>query len=70
MMEFTLSKKPIQNNPNCAYCGKVFNDKGLSLQIQVDHRKIDFPICQPCFEMVPRFQATVNLETGYAKLKR
>jgi len=70
MMEFTLSKKPIQSNPNCAYCGKVFNDKGLSLQIQVDHRVIDFPICQPCFEMVPRFEATVNLETGYARVKR
>jgi len=70
MMEFTLSKKPLQNNPSCAYCGKVFNDKGLSLQIQVDQRKIDFPICQPCYELAPRFQATVNLETGYARLKR
>jgi hypothetical protein len=70
MMEFTLSKKPLQNNPSCAYCGKVFNDKGLSLQIQVDQRVIDFPICQPCFDMVPRFQADVNLETGYARVKR
>jgi len=70
MMEFTLSKKPLRNNPNCAYCGKVFNDKGLNLQIQVDQRVIDFPICQPCFDMVPRFQADVNLETGYARVKR
>ena len=70
MMEFTLSKKPLQNNPSCAYCGKVFTEKGLSLQIQVDHKVIDFPICQPCFEWVPRFQATVNTETGFARLKR
>ena len=70
MMEFTLSKEPLQKNPNCAYCGKVFNDKGLSLQIHVDQKVIDFPICQPCFDMVPLFQAAVNLETGYARLKR
>ncbi len=70
MMEFTLSKKPLQNNPNCAYCGKVFNDQGLNLRIQVDQRVIDFPICQPCFEMVPCFQAAVNLATGVARIKR
>jgi len=70
MMEFILSKKPLQNNANCAHCGKVFNDKGISLRIQMDHRVIDFPICQPCFEIIPRFQATINWETGYARLKR
>lgn len=70
MMDFTLSKKPLQNNPSCAYCGRVFNDKGLHLQIQVDHRVIAFPICQPCFDTVPLFQADVNLETGFARVKR
>ena len=70
MMEFTLSKNPLHHNPSCAYCGKVFNDKGLNLQIQVDHQVIDFPICQLCFDMVPRFQADVDLETGYARVKR
>jgi hypothetical protein len=70
MMELTLSKKPLQNNPNCSYCGRVFNDKGLSLQIQFDQKVIHFPICQPCFEMIPLFQATVNLETGYARVQR
>ena len=70
MMELTLSRAPLQDNPSCAYCGKVFNDRGFSLQLQVDHKVIDFPICQPCFEMVPRFQATVNLETGVARMKR
>lgn len=70
MMEFTLSKKPLHNNPNCAYCGRVFNDKGLHLQFHVDNRVIDFPICQPCFDMVPLFQADVNLETGYARVNR
>ena len=33
MMEFTLSKKPLQNNPSCAYCGNVFKDKGISLAV-------------------------------------
>jgi len=70
MMELTLSKRPLQKNPNCAYCGRVFNDKGLSLQIRVDQKLIDFPICQPCFDMVPLFQAAVNLETGHARLER
>ena len=70
MMEFTLSREPLKNNPNCAYCGRVFNDKGLNLQIQVDQRVIDFSICQPCFDMVLRFQADVDLETGYARVRR
>jgi hypothetical protein len=70
MMEFILSKKPLQNNPNCSYCGRVFNDKGLSLQIHLDQKVILFPICQPCFEMIPLFQAEVNLETGYARVRR
>ena len=70
MMEFTLSRKPFQNNPSCAYCGKVFNEKGISLQIRMDHRVIDFPICQSCFDIIPSFQAIVNTETGFARAKR
>jgi hypothetical protein len=70
MLEFTLSKKPLQKNPNCSYCGRIFNDKGLTLQIQSGQNVIHFPICQPCFQMIPLFQATVNLETGYARVKR
>ncbi len=70
MMEFTVSKNPIRNNANCAYCGRVFNEGGLSLQIRMDHREIDFPLCQRCFDMVPIFEAAVNPETGYARLKR
>lgn len=70
MMEFTLSKKPLQNNPSCAYCGRVFNEKGLSLQIQVDRKVVDFPLCQPCFDLLPRLRATVNPETGVARINR
>ena len=70
MMEFTLSKKPLQNNPSCAYCGKVFNEKGLTLQLRVDSRSVEFPLCQPCFDRAPRLQASVNLETGSARIQR
>ncbi len=70
MMEFTLSKKPLHNNPSCAYCGRVFNEKGLNLQIRMDRKVVDFPLCQPCFDQLPRLQATVNLETGAARIKR
>ncbi len=70
MMEFTLSRKPLAKNLSCAYCGKVFNEKGVTLQLIVDHKTIHFPICQPCFEMVPQFEAAVDLETGYARVKR
>jgi hypothetical protein len=70
MMEFALSKKPLQNNPSCAYCGKVFNEKGLTLQLRVDSKSVDFPLCQPCFDLLPALQATVNLETGSARIKR
>ncbi len=70
MMEFTLSKRPLLKNPSCAYCGKVFNQYGVSLQIRVDHKIIDFPLCQHCFEIVPLFEATVNPEQGYARVKR
>lgn len=70
MLEFTLSKKPLQNNPSCAYCGRVFNEKGLSLQIQVDRKIVDFSLCQPCFDQLPRLQATVNLENRSARIKR
>jgi len=70
MLELKLSKKPLGKNPSCAYCGRVFNDKGLDLQLEIDHKVIDFPICQPCFETVPRFEAWVNLEQGFARIKR
>jgi len=70
MMDLKLSRKPLLQNPSCAYCGKIFNKNGVSLQLAVDHKVIDFPICQPCFEMVPLFEATVNLEQGFARVKR
>lgn len=69
-MEVIISKDPLQKNPNCAYCGRVFNAQGLTLQIQVDHKKIDLPICRPCFETVPRFEATVNVDYESARVKR
>jgi hypothetical protein len=70
MMELKLSKKPLLQNPSCAYCGRVFNSNGVSLQLEVDHKVIHFPICQPCFEWVSLFEATVNLEIGFARIKR
>ncbi len=70
MMEFTLSKKPLHNNSSCASCGKVFNEKGLTLQLAIDHKVIDFPLCQPCFDLLPMVKATVNLETGFARIQR
>ena len=70
MIEFKLSRKPLQKNPSCAYCGKVFNQNGVSLQLQVDHKVIDFPVCQPCFEMGSPLKAAVDLEQGVARVKR
>ena len=70
MIEFALSKKPLQDNPSCAHCGKVFNEKGLTLQLRMDSRSVDFPLCQRCFDWLPALQATVNLETGTARIKR
>ncbi|MDH4264226.1 MAG: hypothetical protein ABH969_10300 [Pseudomonadota bacterium] len=70
MMELKLSKEPLLKNPSCAYCGKVFNEKGVSLQLEVDHKVIHFPICEPCFKMVSSFEATVNLEDGFARINR
>ena len=70
MMELRLSRNPLLQNPSCAYCGKVFNKNGVSLQLEVDHQVIDFPICQPCFEAVPSFEATVNLENEFARIHR
>lgn len=70
MMELKLSKRPLLQNPSCAYCGKVFNKNGVNLQLEVDHEVIHFPICQPCFEMVPLVEASVNLEHGFARVKR
>jgi hypothetical protein len=70
MMELKLSQKPLMKNPSCASCGKVFREKGVNLQIEVDHKSIHFPICQPCFDLIPLFEATVNLEQGFARVKR
>jgi len=70
MMELKLSKEPLIKNPSCAYCGKVFNTKGVSLQLAVDHKVINFPICPSCFEAVPNFEATVNLENEFARIHR
>ena len=70
MMELKLSKQPLLPNPSCAYCGNVFNKSGLSLQLEADHKVINFPICQRCLEMVSLFEATVNLEQGFARVKR
>ena len=70
MMDLRLSRMPLQKNPSCAYCGKVFNEKGVSLQLKIDQKVIDFPICQPCFDLLPIFEATVNVEQGYARVKR
>ena len=70
MMELKLSKKPLGQNSNCAYCGNVFNRNGVTLQLSADHKIINFPICQRCFEMVPLFEATVDLEGGFARVKR
>jgi len=70
MMEFILSRKPLAKNPSCAYCGKVFNEKGVTLQLIVDQKTIPFPICQPCFEMVPQFEVAVDLEAEFARIKR
>ena len=70
MIELKLSKEPLLKNPNCAYCGKVFNEKGISLQLAMDQKVIHFPLCQPCFEKVPLFVATVDVEHGFARLNR
>ncbi len=70
MMECMLSKEPLLKNPSCAYCGKVFNKKGVSLRLAVDRKVIHLPICQSCFETVPLFQATVNLENEFARINR
>ncbi len=69
-MELTVSRNPLKNNPSCAHCGKVFNKNGFTLQMEVDHKLIDLPICPSCFDLLPRFEATVNLEQGYARFKR
>ncbi len=70
MVELTLSKTPLRKNPSCAYCGRVFNKDGVSIQLKIDQKVIDFPICQPCFELVPLFEATINIEQGYARVTR
>jgi len=70
MMELKLSRKPLVQNPSCAYCGNVFSKNGLTLQLEADHKMVNFPICQRCFEMVPLFEATVDLQGGFARVKR
>ncbi|HSR11708.1 MAG TPA: hypothetical protein VLS90_09710 [Thermodesulfobacteriota bacterium] len=69
-MEFTLSRNPLHPNTSCAHCGRVFQEKGVSLQIREDRKVVDFPICQPCFEAVARFEAVLNMEEGYARVRR
>lgn len=69
-MELKLSRTPLLKNPNCASCGRVFNENGMNLQLKADHRVIDLPICPSCFNSIPRHEATVNLEQGYARMKR
>jgi len=69
-MEFTLSRIPLQDNPSCAYCGRIFNEEGLTLRLELDDKRIDFPLCQRCFDLVPRVDAVVNLEARAARLKR
>ncbi len=69
-MEFRLSRQPLMKNPNCASCGRVFNEKGVTLEIDIDEKRIQFPICQSCFDLIPLFEANVDLEQGYARMKR
>ena len=69
-IEFKLSRKPFRANPSCASCGKVFKDDGVNLQLLIDKQPIDFSVCQPCLAMAPFLEATVNLEQGFARLKR
>ena len=70
MMELKLSKQPLLQNPSCAYCGNVFNKNGISIRLEADHKVMDFPICPRCFEMVPLFEAVVNLEQGFVRVTR
>lgn len=70
MTELRLSREPLQKNPSCAYCGKVFNQRGINLQLILDHRIIDFPICQPCSDRIATFEATLDTEQGYVRIKR
>lgn len=70
MMELRLSREPLQKNPSCAYCGNVFNQKGINLQLVLPDKTIDFPICQACSEMVTTFEASLDLDQGYARIKR
>lgn len=70
MMELTLSKNPLLKNPSCASCGRVFNERGVNLKLQVDDKTVNFSICQSCFDTIPLFEASVNLEQGFARVKR
>ncbi len=70
MMELKLSREPLQKNPSCAYCGNVFNKKGINLELILENKVIDFPICPACFEMVTTFEASLDLDQGYARIKR
>jgi len=70
MMELKISKTPLARNPNCASCGRVFNEKGLNLALEFDHREIHLPICPSCFEAIPFFEAEVYPEQGIIRLKR
>ncbi len=70
MRELKISKTPLTRNPSCASCGRVFNEKGLNLALEIDRREIHFPICPSCFEAIPLFEADVYPEQGTIRLKR
>jgi hypothetical protein len=69
-MDLRLSREPLVRNPNCAYCGKVFNGPGVHLQLEDGEKTIQFPLCRSCFDALPYLEATVNLERGLARVKR
>ncbi|MCX5906833.1 MAG: hypothetical protein NTY64_06520 [Deltaproteobacteria bacterium] len=70
MMELKISKQPRMKNPSCAYCGRTFREKGLNLELVEGERSIHLPLCPSCFDLLPEFEATVDLEHGYMRLKR
>jgi len=70
MMELKVSKEPLLKNPNCTYCGNVFNKNGLSLRLEGNRKVVDLPLCPRCLEKIPLFEATVDLEQCFARIKR
>ncbi len=70
MMDLKISKNPLMKNPSCAYCGRTFREKGFHLEMEAGERSVHLPICPSCFELLPEFEATVDLANGYIRLKR